>query len=66
MTIEERSKSKKAKPVVQYDLKGNPLTIWKSTYQACKLSGWKFKWQTIGKCALGKRLTAYGFIWKYV
>jgi len=60
-----RSASKKPKALIQCDLDGNELTKWRSAYQACKLSGWKYKWQTIGKCALGKRLTAYGFIWRY-
>ena len=64
-SIEKRMKSKNRKQIIQYDLKGNMVTKWKSGYQIYKITGGHMKWQTIGKACLGQRLTAYGFIWRY-
>lgn len=52
-----------AKQVEQYDLNGNLIATWKSLAEAERQLG--FDKRHISACCLGKRKTAYGFIWKY-
>jgi len=64
---------KNSKPISQYDLEGNFLTLWRNANEVEKclsiFDGFKIKRkfyrQEISKCARGQKKTAYGFIWKY-
>lgn len=62
-TCIERSREKKEKKVIQYDLNGNFIKEWKSLAEAEKVGG--FNHRGISRCATGQRNKAYGYIWKY-
>lgn len=51
------------KKVLQYDLDGKFIKEWKSTMEIQRKLN--FKNCCISPCCLGKRKTAYGYIWKY-
>lgn len=53
-----------SKPVNQYALDGRLLNTYKSTSEAERQTG--VPHQNICYCCLGKRLSAGGFIWKFV
>lgn len=53
-----------SKPVAQLTLNGELLRVYKSTHDAGRQTG--FDYRSIGRAALGKRETAYGFRWKYI
>lgn len=55
----------KGKRVAQYK-NGVLIAIYDNVVQACHTMGSKTQGQNIGKCALGKRKSAYGYQWKYV
>ena len=55
---------KYSKKVEQYDLNGNLIATWKSTMEIQRQTG--FHHTHISDCCLGKRQTAYGFIWRYI
>lgn len=59
----ERSAKAKFKALLQYDLNMNLLKKWNS----CKEAGetLKLNSKSISRCCLGKRKTAFGYIWKY-
>lgn len=52
-----------AKQVLQYDLSGNLINVWKSTMEIQRCLG--FFHGNISKCCLGIYKTSYGFIWRY-
>ena len=54
-----------SKKVYQYDLKGNLLGSFGSVEEAGRYIGAK-NGKSIGRCALGKRNTTYGFKWSYI
>ena len=54
---------KNAKPVYQYSLDGDLIKEWPSAAEVKRSMG--FSAGNIGQCCLGKRKTAYGYIWKY-
>ena len=66
-TIDERRQSmfrnNKTKVILQYDLNENFIKEWKSGSQIERDAG--LKRQTIVKCCLKQRKTAFKFIWKY-
>jgi len=53
----------RSKSIKQYDLEGNFIKEFGSTYEAMRETG--VLQQNIGKVALNKRNSAGGFIWKY-
>jgi len=54
-----------SKAVVQYDLKGNYINSYKSMSEAAEaMTGNKKNNTKISLCCGGKRITAYGFIWR--
>ena len=62
---EDFSKIKpKQKTVAMYDSNMNELQIFKSCYQAEKITG--IPRSNISSCCLGKQKDAGGYIWKYV
>jgi hypothetical protein len=56
--------SSKSKPIIQYTKKGEVFTIWKSLMEIERLVGKRR--QHVRDVCLGRRKSAYGFIWKYV
>lgn len=64
------AKRKQAKPVLQYDLKGNFIKEWESKGQAAnwfkiELNKKSNITSQIKDCILGKQKTAYGYKWEY-
>ena len=55
--------TKASKPVLQYDLEGNLIKEWPSASEIKRQLGYHNS--KISECCLGKRKTAYGFIWKF-
>lgn len=53
-----------SKPVNQYTLDGRLLNTYKSTHEVERKTG--INKSSICQCCLGKRLSAGGFIWKFV
>ena len=53
----------RSKPVYQYSLDGKLIRKWGSTMDVQRELG--ILQQNISRCCLGKRKTAYGFIWQY-
>lgn len=53
-----------AKSVGQYTRDGKLIKVWQSAHEAQRLLG--YDQSNISAVALGKRKTAYGFVWKYV
>ena len=51
------------KPVIQMDLNGNAIKVWKSSREIERTIG--FSNTNICKVCLGKQKTAYGFRWKH-
>ena len=51
-----------SKPVLQFTLDGEFIREWPSIHE-CSRNGFDFR--NVSACCLGKRKTAYGFIWKY-
>lgn len=47
--------------IVQMDLKGNLIKVWKNAYTVYKVKGFS----AIAKCLNGTRKTSYNFKWKY-
>lgn len=60
----EITKEKTSKKIAQYDKKGNFIKIYNSTKDAERAMG--NTQHHIAQVAIGKRKTAYGYIWKYV
>lgn len=60
----KKVKTKLAKKVRQYDLKGNFIKEYESTIEVERQLGY-FQ-SSISNCCNNKRKTAYGFKWKYV
>lgn len=60
----EMVKERTSKKVAQYDKKGNLIKIYNSTKDAERAMG--NTQHHIAQVAIGKRKTAYGYIWKYV
>lgn len=54
---------KMSKKVYQFDLEGNLVKTWPSTYEVERQTGWAE--QNISACCLGKYKTAHGFVWRY-
>ena len=54
----------KSKPVGQYTRDGELVKIWQSASEVYRQLGFSFK--NISAVALGKRKTAYGYVWKYI
>ena len=52
-----------SKGICQYDKLGNFIQEYPSAHEVQRKLG--FYAQNIGKCCLGKRKTAYGYIWKF-
>lgn len=63
-TRNERSAKALSKPIGQYTRDGELVKIWPSAAKVERRAG--FDHSTISKVAIGKRKTAYGFIWKYI
>ena len=59
----QRSGEKRSKPVFQYSKDGEFVRKWKSTKDVERNLGYAHT--NISSCCLGKRKSAYGFIWKY-
>jgi len=62
-TRTERATIAMSKPVVQMDLDGNVIKIWKSGIEVKRTLG--FSHGHISEVCLGKWKTAYGFRWKF-
>lgn len=60
----EKSKSALIKPVKQYDLNGNLITIFNSQTTACVKYG--VSTSAISRCCNGKLKTVSGFVWRYI
>jgi group I intron endonuclease len=59
------NESKCKKQIYQYSLDGTLVRVWESKRQAeLEYAGGK-KGSSIGQCVIGKRKTAYGYIWSY-
>lgn len=56
--------NKRGKRVGQYTLDGTLVAIYPSSREAARQTG--FKQSSISICCIGKRKTAYGYIWKYI
>lgn len=54
---------KKSKHVVQKTKDGELIKIWPSTREIQRQTGWSSRF--ISACCLGKKKTAYGYIWSY-
>ena len=52
-----------SKAVLQYDKSGNFVSEWPSAREAERQTG--FSCRHISKCCLGKRKSAYGYVWKF-
>lgn len=52
-----------AKAVLQYDKSGHLVREWPSTMEVQRQKG--FAQSGISNCCLGKRKSAYGYLWKY-
>lgn len=52
-----------SKAVIQYDKSGNFVSEWPSAREAERQTG--FSCRHISKCCLGKRRSAYGYIWRF-
>ena len=63
-TRNARSAKTQSKPVGQYTLDGKLIKVWQSTNEVERQLG--FGHSHISAAALGKRKTAYGYVWKYV
>lgn len=63
-TRNERAAKALSRPVLQYDKFGNLVKKWPSVAEVSRRFGWAH--QNISKCCLGKRKSAYGFVWRYV
>ena len=53
-----------AKQIAQYDLAGNFITVWKSTKEIERQTG--FYHSHISDCCIGTLKTAHGYIWRYI
>ena len=53
-----------SKPVGQYTTDGKLIKVWQSTMEVQRQFG--FANGAISAVALGKRKTAYGYVWKYI
>lgn len=62
-TRNERAAKANSKPVLQYDKSGNLVKEWPSVSEVERQTGW-FN-TCISACCLGKRKSAYGFVWRY-
>lgn len=60
----ERCAAKLKKKVVQYSLSGVFIAEYDGVRDAAKANGFKAN-SSISECCVGKRQTAYGYIWKY-
>lgn len=60
---EMQTNGKKSKKVAQYTLDGKLVKIWPSSMEIVRQLG--YSQGNISMCCIGKRPTAYGFIWKY-
>ena len=63
-TRSARSAKALSKPVGQYAKDEELIKIWQSTREVQRQLG--LDQSTISKVALGKRKTAYGYVWKYI
>jgi len=59
----ENSAKDKRKPIQQFGIDGKFIKEYVSTKEAERITGFSHK--VTGRVALGKRRTAYGFVWKY-
>ena len=59
-----RSAKTRSKPVGQYTRNEELIRVWQSTNEVERQLG--FNHSHISKVALGKRKTAYGYVWKYI
>ena len=56
---------KKGKPIIQYDLEGNVIKEWSSSWEIVRLTNYSRK-SIVGCCKnLYGFKTAYGYVWKY-
>lgn len=62
-TRNERVAKTMSKPVLQFDKSGNFVKEWPSVSEVERQTGW-FN-TCISACCLGKRKTAYGFVWRH-
>jgi len=53
-----------SKPVGQFTTDGKLIKVWQSTIEVQRQLG--FNQGSISNAALGKRKTAYGYVWKYI
>ena len=63
-TRNARMAKAKSKPVGQYTRDGKLIKVWQSAHEVERKLG--FDQRFICKVALGKKKTAYGFVWKYI
>ena len=63
-TRNARISKAQSKPVGQYTRDGKLIKVWQSTMEVQRQLG--FAPSNISDVALGKRRTAYGYVWKYV
>ena len=58
------SRNNLKKPIGQYDIKGNLIRTWRSSWQIRKTL--HFSSTSIDRCLIGKQENAYGYIWRYL
>jgi len=62
-TGNERRAKTRSKRVLQFDLDGNLVQEWPSTMEVYRQIGWRCG--HISECCLGKRKSAYSFLWRH-
>ena len=62
-TSTDRRSKKRMKKLLQLSIDGTFIKEWNGLALASRETGYNFK--NISQCCLGKRKTAYGFIWRY-
>lgn len=61
---EKMTNGKLSKKVAQYTLDGKLVKIWPSVMEIVRQLG--YSQGNISMCCIGKRPTAYGYVWKYI
>jgi len=60
---EKNTNGKLSKPVLQFSKNGELIKEWSSIHEVHRVLGFSF--ENISKCCLGKRKSAYNYLWRY-